>query len=84
MSWTIPSDTGGIGITIDSYKIFIYDYGENALHPAPGCDGTDSTVVLSQSCEVEMSSLLVHPFTLLQGDDIKAVVIAVNTIGEGQ
>ena len=31
-----------------------------------------------------MSSLLVHPFTLLQGDDIKAVVIAVNTIGEGQ
>ena len=29
-----------------------------------------------------MSSLLLHPFTLLQSDDIKAVVVAVNLIGE--
>lgn len=53
-----------------------------ALHAAPGCDGTDATVIATRTCEVEMDELVVWPFTLQQGEDIIAVVTAVNVIGE--
>ena len=39
-------------------------------------------MVAARSCDVEMASLLEHPFTLIQGSEIIAVVTAVNVIGE--
>ena len=64
MSWDPPSNSGGDGILIEAYVVEIYDYSASVLYAAPGCDGTDPTVVSTQTCEVEMDDLIAWPFTL--------------------
>jgi hypothetical protein len=46
----------------------------------PECDGSDALVLSELKCSVTMSSLLEADFYLVQGDEIKATVEAMNSI----
>ena len=46
------------------------------------CDGQDSTILLTQTCQVPMSQFS-GPFGLLQAELIQVRIIAVNNLGSG-
>lgn len=46
------------------------------------CDGTDSSIVSSQTCVIPVTTLTAAPFELNWGDSVYAKVIASNIKGE--
>jgi hypothetical protein len=46
----------------------------------PECDGSDALVLAELKCSISMSSLLEADFYLVEGDEIKATVEAMNSI----
>lgn len=57
ISWSEPSDTGGTGVAITSYKIEILLADGSYREDTANCDGTDSTIVAATSCTIPMSTL---------------------------
>ena len=62
ITWDAPTDFGGDNILIEAYLISIYDRAQTLLHPAPGCDGKNPTVISTRTCSVEMAFLTKSPF----------------------
>ncbi len=44
------------------------------------CDGTKATIITNLYCEVQMTTLLAAPFSLVEGDLIGVIVEALNVI----
>jgi hypothetical protein len=63
-----------------SYRIkFQRKDGVFIVHPY--CDGTSIEIIQNLSCTVSMVSLLLPTFALVEGDQIKVTIEALNTIG---
>lgn len=46
------------------------------------CDGTDPTIVGTQTCTVTLADLQIEPFNLIEGDHVNVKVTATNYYGE--
>ena len=81
ITWDAPLDSGGDGIAIDTY--FIYIFGKDGVDSfeTADCDGTDQAIFDARSCEVEMATLISAPYNLAQGAGIIVQVQAGNMIG---
>ena len=81
ITWDAPLDSGGDGILIDTYYIFIFDKDGVDSYETGDCDGTDQTIIDARTCEVEMATLISAPYSLAQGADVIVQVQAGNSIG---
>lgn len=81
ITWTAPTDTGGTGVALTSYRITIQNKATNYAD-FTNCVEDAATVLSTRTCSVSMSDLTTS-FNLVQGDDVFAIVYASNPIGEG-
>jgi hypothetical protein len=79
-SWVAPSENGS---AILSYQItFLTSDGVTFLSEMTDCDGSDSTIVQSQSCSIPTIKFYQAPYSLAWGSSVYAKVIATNLIGD--
>jgi len=81
ITWDLPTNTGGDGITIDEYRVLIRHADGVTFSEPAGYDGTNATLVSTRTLEVEMATLHAIPFYLTQADDVIVKVQARNVIG---
>jgi len=67
VTFSLPSNTGGTGVTIDGYEI-LFKQSNGDWSVATGCDGTDLTVISTRTCDVALTTLTAAPFSLVQGN----------------
>lgn len=81
ISWSLPSQTGGVSIS--GYRIYIETSSGSWSQEPINCDGINDFAVISQrSCSIPVDILRATPFNLTTGKSIRAKVIAFNVIGD--
>lgn len=80
MSWTAPYN-GGSQIT--SYTVVLMTSNGFTYSETVDCDGTDPTVVSTQTCSISVYTFRGNPFNLQWGSSIYAKVSATNIVGTG-
>lgn len=88
ISWSQPSDTGGDGIPLTSYRVELLLPDGTFAQDLVNCDGTDPAIVAARACTIPMATLTsTDPssgFAYTQGAEVAARVTATNAIGEGE
>ena len=79
VSWTAPTDTGGL--TLTKYLIEVFDSSGSWVEDA-ACDGSDSTIFAALSCTIPMENL-VNTHTLTFDTLVVFRASAFNAIGAG-
>jgi hypothetical protein len=79
-TWNFPSNTGGIGVAIDAYRIKFRQKDGIFKEIIDECDGTKPTIISTRYCDVEMTTFLASTFNLVEGDHIGVIVEALNVI----
>lgn len=82
ISWDAPTNSGGTGVVIISYKILLRKKDGTFIEDKTSCDGSLSTTISNRYCDILMAKFLSSTFNLAQGDEIVAKVTAFNSIGE--
>lgn len=82
IEWGLPSTDNGSPIL--EYKVFIIESDGSATESA-SCDGSDIDTVNSATpfCKLTIQELRAEPYSLVQGDIVKAQVQARNVNGWG-
>ena len=80
ITWTPPADNGGISIT--AYRIMIRS-DTNMYYTASECNGANSAIRDSATCDVPLLTLIQLPFVLKQGATVQAKIVPINLVGEG-
>ena len=80
VSWSTPYD-GSTPITHYIVKIRQSD-DFTFSQELSNCDGSDSTIVSTQSCSIPVSALRASPFYLSWGTMVYATVVAGNIVGD--
>lgn len=80
ITWVAP-DNNGLAVT--SYQILIQESDGATWTESGECDGSDSTTVSNQYCDVAMSTLSAAGYALVLNDPVLAKVRAYNLIGWG-
>lgn len=57
ISWSEPSDTGGDGIQLTSYRVELLLPDGTYAQDLVNCDGTDPTIVAARACTIPMATL---------------------------
>lgn len=79
VTWSEPATNGA---QIDSYSIYIrHDDSLSYSLELTQCDGTEASIISSQTCTISSSVLIVAPFNLPWGASIYAKVLATNSKG---
>ena len=81
ISWTTPTDNGGMSVT--GFKVMIGSVNGNFYESKSTCNGSDPTIRDAATCNVPLLTLVGLPFLLKQGNIVKVKLIPVNLIGEG-
>ena len=80
VSWSEPSDLGGL--TITAYVLKIKTSTETYEVDVINCDATSDTIINARTCTIPVATLKAAPFNLEGQDNVIAVVTAVNAVGE--
>ena len=84
ISFTAPSNTGGVGLPIISYELSFLQADGVTYSTIPGeCNGSSSAVMSAMSCLVSLSTFTSPPFNLASGAKITARARAANVLGFG-
>lgn len=79
ITWSAPANNGD---EIDSYQILIRQSdGLTFTEELVTCDGTDATIVSTQTCSVPLATLTNAPYSLNSGDEVFVTVSAINVKG---
>lgn len=78
LTWSEPSENGA---AIQNYQILIITNDGSYVEDLTYCDGTDSTIMDTQSCTVPLSTLTSAPFNLELFADVFITVSATNMKG---
>lgn len=57
ISWAAPSDSGGDGIQLSSYRVELLLPDGTFAQDLVNCDGTDPTIVAARACTIPMATL---------------------------
>ena len=80
VTWDEPVNNGYV---VDSYRFFVRESdGTTFTEETVDCVGTNSDVVANRECFLNLSTLQVAPYNLVQGDSIWLKVVSRNTYGE--
>jgi hypothetical protein len=76
ITWSTPATNGS---PILGYKVYIrhHDLVTYTLESVE-CDGTDATIISDTTCQIQLSTLIISPFSLELNDSIYAKIIAYN------
>jgi hypothetical protein len=83
IQWTAPYNGGTI---ITAYEVqVLHSDGVTFSTELTFCNArTDATIINNRYCVIPVSTLSAAPFNLVQGDIVKARVLAANSIGDSQ
>lgn len=80
VSWESPAANGS---PITSYEVQLQSSNGNFMTLKDICDGGSASALASLSCTFQMSQVILPPLSLQQGDQIVAIVRAINNLGTG-
>jgi hypothetical protein len=78
VSWSAPYNGGS---EILSYTIVLIERDGSTYYETAECDGTDATIISTQTCSVSVYTFIDNPYNLQWGDSIYAKVTATNIVG---
>ena len=80
ISWSLPSDTGGL--TITGYLLEVKTNTGTFVTDLTNCNaGSDTTIINARTCTFPVDTLRADPFLLGDSESIFARVTAINDIG---
>lgn len=80
VTWTLSTDNG---TPITEYKVFIQEIGTTTYTlESTDCVGSDTSVISSETCYINISTVLSTPYNVDGGDSVYAKVSASNFYGE--
>jgi hypothetical protein len=84
VDWEEPADQMTLyGAVITEYKVYVRQTdGIFYSEVTTDCPSDDATLVSNTMCAIQITTLKAYPFSLTDGQDIYAKIVAVNVIGE--
>ena len=79
--WTAPSEQG---IAITAYQVLVRQSDLVFSEELINCDASDAAIVSALKCQIPLSSIYASPYSLVQGNDIYAKVVAINFYGSSE
>lgn len=79
IEWGSPAANGS---PITGYEIYIKSSTGAFVQESLECDGTSAIVYQNRICYIQLTTLIVAPFNLVQDDSIAAKIIAKNAYGD--
>jgi hypothetical protein len=76
ISWTVPDD--GSAAIVGYVITILQEDGVTFTEDLTYCDGSDSTILSSQSCTVPIATLRANPYNLEWGSSVYVKVTGIN------